>query len=519
MSTVKRSILRKTIEFGGSTFLSRMLALVREVLQVRIIGVGIVSDAFVAAFKLPSSLRKIFAEGALTGALVPTVVSLLKADGKKSVNDLMTLSFIVFEGILLALCVLVFAFPLVFMKLLAPGFSAEHMAYAVPFLRILISFILFISSSALLSGALQAVNHFFIPAFSPVILNLFFIGGLLACQYWGYSLTFLCVCIVAGSAVTFLGHLFVYFWYHFSFGVVTPKTWVNFRVLVKKFIPSMIGMGVVEINLFLDSAVSSFLLPGSYTLLYYGYRFMGIPLGVFAVAFSSILLPHFSRINLYAPKRLGMYLLEAAKVVFWVTVPTTIFMALFSREIFTTLMVSDKFPITLVPEVATVLVVFLCGLFFASINKILLNIFYSMHDTKVPMYTSIIATIINFIGNVTLMHFWGTIGIAISTTISFVVQTGLLLYHLRTKYNFSLYLSYFWDFVWRFCLQLFGVMLLFWAAYRGIILLITQLMPGHAHLLIDKAILWLWLMPLMGVCFGILYFTRKFFGLRMHFLD
>jgi len=515
----KRSLLNKTLEFGIPTFLSRVLGLVREYLQARIIGVGVMSDAFVAAFKLPNSLRKIFAEGALTGAFVPTVVSLLKADGKKSVNDLMTLSFIVFEGILLALCLLVFCCPLFFVKLIAPGFSGEQVTCAVPLLRILISFILFVSSSALLACALQSVNHFFVPAFAPVVLNIFFIAGLFACQWWGLSLTYLCVFIVAGGVAAFVFHLIVYFAFHFSFGSINARTWFNFRALLKKFIPSMLGMSVVELNLFLDSAVSSFLPGGSYTLIYYGYRFMGIPLGVFSVAFSSILLPHFSRVSLYAPKRLNFYLLEAAKFVFWVTIPVAVFMAIFAEKIFLTLIVSNKFPIERVPESAGILIAFLVGLFFFSINKILLNVFYSFHDTKAPTYTSIVATAVNFAGNIVLMQFFGTIGIASATTISAIVQTSLLLYFLRKRYDFVIYWRYFADFFVRFMVQLTIVAGLFAVCYLAVVSALNRYMPVYASLFIDRAGLWLWLMPLVLLSFWVLYVTRKWFGLRMHFLD
>lgn len=519
MVSVKRSLIKRTLEFGIPTFLSRVLGLVREYLQARIIGVGPVSDAFFAAFKFPNSLRKIFAEGALTGAFVPTIVSLLKSDGKKSVNDLMTLSFIFFEGTLLILCIAVFSWPLFFIKLIAPGFSAEQFTCAVPFLRILITFILFISSSALLACALQAVNHFLIPAFSSVVLNIFFITGLFVCKWFSTPLTYLCWFIVAGSAAAFLVHVAVYFWFNFSFGSIKASTWFNFNGLIKKFIPSMLGMSVVELNLFLDSAVSSFLRSGSYSLIYYGYRFMGIPLGVFSVAFSSILLPHFSNVSLYAPKRLSFYLLEAAKFVFWITVPVALFMSFFSQKIFFTLIVSSKFPIERVPEAAGILIAFLVGLFFFSINKILLNIFYSFHDTKAPTYTSIVATAVNFVGNITLMQFFTTIGIATATTISGIVQTIMLLYLLRKRYNFVLYWRYFVDFFVRFTIQLALVSGLFAASYLFILTGIERYLPAQANFFVNRVGLWIWLFPLVGASFLLLYVTRKWFGLRMHFLD
>ncbi len=519
MSSVKRSILQKTVQFGTATFLSRILGLVREILQARLLGVSAISDAFVAAFKIPNSLRKIFAEGALTGAFVPTIVSILKRDGKKSVNDLMSVSFIVFEGTLLALCLLIFFNPHTTVKLIVFGFSDEKIAYAVPFLRILIAFILFISSSALLSCALQAVNHFFVPAFSQVVLNIFFITGITVCLIFGVSLNYLCGFIIAGSVCAFLMHLIAYLHYNFSFGSINPQAWRNFRGLVNKFIPSMFGMSVVEINLFVDSTLASFLPTGAYTLLYLGSRLMQIPLGVFGVAFSSILLPHFSRVSLYAPKRLGFYILEAAKLVLWVTVPATLFMALFSQKIFITLFVSSKFAITRVPEASYILIAALLGLFFFSINKILLNIFYSLHDTHAPTITSIAFTIFNISASLVFMQFIGAAGLALGTSLAGIVQTIALIYYLRKKYHFTLYASYFFDFAWHYAAQLTIVfpafLLLHWLLANAI----AAYLPTMSTFLLTKAGFWLWTFPLMGGVFIVLYVTRTLFGLRAHFLD
>ena len=100
----KKSIIKKTLEVGGSTLLSRLLAIIREVLMVRFLGVGAISDAFLTAYKIPNSLRKIFAEGALSASMVPTVVSIVRNKDAKAVNRFMALAFLFFEGALLFLC-------------------------------------------------------------------------------------------------------------------------------------------------------------------------------------------------------------------------------------------------------------------------------------------------------------------------------------------------------------------------------------------------------------------------------
>src|SRR5581483_10401125 len=103
------------------------------------------------------------------------------------------------------------------------------------------------------------------------------------------------------------------------------------------FFPCMITMGALEVNLLIDSMLASFLPAGAFSLFDYASGFFRIPLGVFAVAFSTILLSHFSRVSTYAPKRLSFYLLESTKFVFWVTIPVSIIMCFFSHKFFATL--------------------------------------------------------------------------------------------------------------------------------------------------------------------------------------
>ena len=97
----KSAIIKHTFQVGANTLVSRLLGLTREILQVNFLGVGLIADAFTAAFFLPNSLRKIFAEGALTAAFVPTFIKIFKRDGVEKANSLMTLSFLLFEGAVL----------------------------------------------------------------------------------------------------------------------------------------------------------------------------------------------------------------------------------------------------------------------------------------------------------------------------------------------------------------------------------------------------------------------------------
>ena len=301
----KRNLLLKTLQVGGNTFLSRMLGLTREILLMRFLGIEVFADAFTTAFMLPNSLRKIFAEGALTAAFVPTFVTLFKQKGKDDANKLMLLSFLVFETLLVLLCAAVMYYAPQTVHFIAPGYSAQQVAATVPLLRILMPFIFFISTSALLSGALHSVGHFFVPAFGPVLLNVVFIGALVTCLHFSLAASYLAWFILFGGLLQCIMHVITYFRLGFSFAVWDATTLQSFGHVMAKFFLCFLSMSVMEVNLFIDQRFASYLPVGSVTLIKYANRFMGIPLGVFAVAFSTILLPYFTKMKLEHPEKLN----------------------------------------------------------------------------------------------------------------------------------------------------------------------------------------------------------------------
>ena len=520
----KRSILKKTTQVGVLTLLSRVCGLVREYLLGRYLGAGIVSDAFFAAYKIPNSLRKIFAEGALTASFIPIIVNIMKnpssKEGKKEASGLLSLAFIFFEGLLILLCFLMFINVNSVVSVAAPGFSLEKAAYTAELLKILISFVVFISSSALLAGALQSVNHFLTPALGPVLLNVVFITALGVCIYLNLPLNYLCYAILFGGLLNFILHLFVYFRFGFSFGHINKKAFQNLRKLLSKFFPIMFGMSIMEINLFIDTSFASYLVDGSFSIIRYAARFVGIPLGVFAVAFSTILLPHFSKVSSYAPKRLSFYLLESAKFIFWVTIPVSIIMAFSAEKIFYTLFLSNKFNLAKVLEARSVLIAFLVGLFFFSINKVLLNIYYSLQDIKIPTIIAIIATVINFGLNPLLMYFFQSVGLAMATTVSAIIQMFLLFYYLRKKYKFRLFKRHIFRFLFRYLAQLSIIMPLLFIVYKIIETIIINFlsMKVSNFLLLDIGY-WAWSLPLYLLTFFLIYKTKNLFRLRIYFLE
>ena len=504
----RKSIIQKTIQVSGSTLLSRLLGVIREVLTVNYLGASALSDAFFTAWKIPNSLRKIFAEGALSAAFVPTIVQTVRKEGRESIGSFMTLGFLIFESMVLLICILGMIFAPFFIKIIAPGFSQAQIEAAATFLYILMPFIFLISFSALLAGPLQAVGHFFVPAFGPVLLNIVYILGLVVCMVWNLPVTVLCWFILVGGIVQLLAHLFTYFKLHFTFAAIQKEDLKQFGSILLKFFWCLLSMSVMEIGLFLDTSFASLLSKGSISLIYYANRFMGIPLGVFAVAFSTILLPHFSRVSAYAPKRLGFYLMQATKLIWWVTFPVAIIMIFLSRNIFLTVFLSEKFTIAQVDEAAMILNAFLAGLFFFAINKILMNVYYALHETRLPGIIAVISVLLNAFLNWILMGPLQATGLAIATTLSGIIQTILLFVVLKTHFKINLFTGHLWDFILKYTIQITIIGVPFIVIYNVLWYAVNSYCGSF---FICRLGYWLWVTPLSVLFVIVLYTTRKRF--------
>lgn len=514
----QRAIIKRTIQVGSSTLISRVFGIIREVLMIRYLGVSDLSDAFLTAYKIPNSLRKIFAEGALSAAFIPTIAVTLQKNDRKSIAGLMSLSFLIFEGMVLGICMLIIYQAEPIIHFIAPGFSDKQIFDTVSMLYILIPFVFFISSSALLAGALQVIGHFFTSAIAPIVVNIIFITGICTSLFFHLPVSYLCWFIIGAGCVHFLLHLSMYFKSQFSFAKITSKDFSIIAQIIGKFLLCLPSISLMEITLFIDTSFASLLAPGSLSLIFYANRFVGIPLGVFAVAFSSILLPHFSHISTSNPKRLHFYVLESAQFILWVTLPVIVLMTFFSQEIFSTIFLSKNFTMIHAQEASSILRAFLVGLFFFSLNKILLSIFYAMHAAWVPAFIALITAGINIFLNTIFIAPLQAMGLALATTIAAIAQTILFLFVLYKKYDFRIHLYPFITFSLKYCLQLTIFSSFFWCIYSLCHLFFTHISPTTNSFFIQNIGLWLWVGPL-GLLFMLsLYYSRKLFGIQLYFL-
>src|SRR6185437_14717838 len=179
------ALFRSVATVGSLTMVSRVFGFARDILTAAILGAGPVADAFFVAQRLPNLFRSLFAEGAFSAAFVPLANRALTDGGKPALKEFAEQAFAVLCAALLVFIVLGETFMPWIMRAIAPGFESDPGKFelVVTLTRITFPYLLFISLVALQGGLLNTLDRFAAAAATPVLLNLFLIGGLLTMQW------------------------------------------------------------------------------------------------------------------------------------------------------------------------------------------------------------------------------------------------------------------------------------------------------------------------------------------------
>ena len=524
---MSRSILKQSSKIGAFALVSRCIAFIREILLIRFLSVGETSDIFYTAFRIPNTMRKIFAEGALASVLVPALINAQHKDGKQGLNRLTTLSFLIIESLVVLMCLVIFFQAPWFISKIAPGFPSEKAAQSADLLKILISFILFFSSSSVFASALQAQSKFFIPAIAPSISNVLYVAAIFICLHLNLSVASFCYLMIASSILYFITHILAYAYEGFYFQSPDTETWKQFKKVLVQFLPCFLSVGILEINHFINTGFASYLPSGSLTLLRYAYQFINIPIGIITASLVTVLLPHFSKLHLESPKELASHLIEAIKFIIWTTMPICFLLGFFSKEIFQTLFVGDPAAIAKIAVIQSIFLAYLIGLLFFSLNKVLLSVLYALQLTIIPMLSTLMSISINIVLNQSLMQHYGAAGIAFASSVAAIAQTIFFIAFLHMHLKLTWPKSDCLDFLARSTLQLITCCATFWISYLGMYKIISLMnfsldlyfITVNQTFFLQSVGIWIWVGPLAAIFLGLLHLTRKSFGIKLSYFD
>jgi putative peptidoglycan lipid II flippase len=410
---------------GGWTLVSRLLGLVREIFLAGWFGTGLAMSSFAVAFMIPNLFRRLFGEGALSAAFVPVFIDTRTNEGDEAARFLfrraMTLLVLVLTGITLVGWLVIF----IMLRWASPDSSTWAIC---ALLRIMLPYMIFICLAALSMAALNARQHFAVPAFTPSLLSIVMILTL--------------VFIVPRASGGVMDHMRIVAWAVLLAGVLQWAAQIPVlhrfglapgwsgdlrdprlhRVLLLMG-PAAVGLAVAQINVMIDKFLALAVGPSAPAALYYSERLIYLPLGVFATAMSLVLLPALSG---HAANReenaIPPAINHALRNLLFVMVPASVGILVLARPLVAMVFEWGEFDAESTTMTARALAFYAPGLVMFSLGKVFVPAFYARGDTRTPVRIAVWAVGVNLALNllfiVTWPQGWKHAGLACATVIS-----------------------------------------------------------------------------------------------------
>jgi putative peptidoglycan lipid II flippase len=420
-----------------ATFLSRILGFVRDMAIAWLFGAGLLADAFFVAFRIPSTLRELLGEGALSAAFIPAFTRTATREGREAAWDLVSAVMGTLAVILAGVTFLGVVFAPAMVRILAPGFAQVpgKLELTVQLLRVMFPYIFLVGLAAFFMAILNSLGHFVTPALSPTVLNISMIGAaLLIAPDSRNPVLPLAVAVLVGGA----GQLLIQVPAALARGWrpklrVTPRD-PRVRHIALLMAPGVAGLAITQINVFVGTLLASFLAQGSVAALTYAFRLVQFPIGVVGVAIATGALPVMSAsMARKAVEEMKAALQASLRLAFFLTLPAIVGLIVFRLPILHLLFERGAFtrPVTLLT--AEILAGYALGLCFYIGNRILAPAFYAMHDTRTPVATGAVAVGVNIAASLLLMGPLGPTGLAVATAVASGSNFMLLFIRLRRR--------------------------------------------------------------------------------------
>ena len=426
---------------GAATMTSRILGVARETVLAALFGAGNDMDAFNVAFRIPNLLRDLFAEGAISAALVPTFTRRLEQRGRDSAWRLGNL---VVNTLVAITCAVVLA-GWIAAPWLARAFAPEFalvpgkLALTVLLIRIMLPFLTLLAIGVAMMGMLNALRRFFVPAVSPAMFNLAMLFAAFALVPLMPRLGWPRIAAIAiGTILGGLGQIAI------QWPLLRREGWRyrpiidlhddGLREVMRLVAPATIGLAAVQINVFVNTVLATGEGTGAVSWLNYAFRLMYLPIGLFGVSIGTAALPEISRHTAVSDTAgLRRTVAEALRLTIVLNVPATIGLMVLSRPIVSLLLERGRVGPDDTAATATALMCYAPGLVGYAVVKIASPTFYALRDPRTPVVVTAVAVVVNIVLNLLLVRTMGFAGLALGATIAALVHAGVLLWRLRDR--------------------------------------------------------------------------------------
>lgn len=413
---------RSALGIALMTGISRIMGYIRDQLQARYLGTAHEADAFFIAFLIPNMLRRLVGEGALTAAFIPVYTRWRE---KRTEHDPWHLARIVLGDLIVILSTLTLIGIVVapwLIRILAPGFLMIPEKYQLTVLlnRMMWPFILLIGTSALIMAILNSHRVFVWPAAMPIFFNLSIIGmALIFAHRWPRASFAFAGGVILGGAVQVFLQIPALKRIGFPLKPLLNFHHPGVREILRLMIPGLFSLGIAQVNMAVGQIIASILGEGAVASLYYAGRVQELTLGVIAVAYSTVLLPHLS--EQAAREDWHAYRYTVTDGVVWImtwTLPAMTGLMLITQPIVHALFEYGRFDIASRHLTTSALFWFALSVPAYSLVKVFVPAFYAVKNMWTPIFAAAISMGVYITGLSFLAIPMGVGGIALSNSLA-----------------------------------------------------------------------------------------------------
>ena len=463
----ERPVISSAKRIGLCTLVSRVTGLIRDMLLVQTFGLSWVQDAFNYAFQFPNLFRRLFGEGAVAAAFVPTFTKTIEQEGREPAWRLLARTLALLTVTLIAVILLIEAVLLAVWLWARPAdpLEADARRLLLALTALMLPFMLSICVLAMFSAILNCVGSFVPAALTPLVLNFGMIAGItllgpalsnteLDVQVFGVAISVVVAGVVQlALIVPVLRANGVRLGWRFE-----PRDPAVRRVLTL-MAPVALGQGILVFGVFIDAQLcavltrvhdgpavkhwfgGTFAYPleeGALSAITVAQRLYQFPLGVLAVSIATAALPMFSRLAAREDwSRWSREIRSALRMTVFAGLLAGGMMIVLAEPIIRLLFEYKNFTPADTARSARVLVCYGFGMWAFCGQHIILRGFYSLGDVRTPLRISCVLIPINIATSLALL--WvdsvreAAFGISTAITSSAAVLVGIWILQRRTQ--------------------------------------------------------------------------------------
>ena len=426
---------RQTNIFSAAIIISSMIAVSRilGLLRNRVLAHFFSAEEisiYLAAFRLPEMVFDVLVFGAISAAFIPTFTAYLTKGKKKEAWHVAstTLNLAILLFILFSFLLFLFATPLY--NLIAAGFNEIQINRIVFLSRILILAQAFFLLSYFLTGVLESLQRFLVPAIAPIFYNLSIILGTIIFS-GKFGILGPTIGVVVGALIHFLIQLPLSLSLGLRIKISLDFFHPGIRKITRLAFPRMMELLVLECSKSIELLLASLISPAAYTWFTFASSLQLLPVALFGTSIAKASLPTLSSLaTTKETEKFRKIFLSSFNQILFFTLPASVFLTVLRIPIVRLVFGAARFTWESTLQTCYTLSAFCLSILSQALILLLTRAFYALHKTKVAVKVSVCCIFANIFMSFLLILFfhlpiWG---LALSFSISSLIHLSILFF-------------------------------------------------------------------------------------------